>query len=59
MAISEALMTSFFGRCLVSFLFARKRQTLVAFLNPNQQSLHREDDSVMGVMSGFMRNLRR
>ncbi|CAM9373494.1 unnamed protein product [Pylaiella littoralis] len=35
------------------------RQTLVAFLNPNQQSLHREDDSVMGVMSGFMRGLRR
>ncbi|CAM9590327.1 unnamed protein product [Scytosiphon promiscuus] len=35
------------------------RQTLVAFLNPHQQSLQREDDSVMGVMSGFMRNLRR
>lgn len=35
------------------------RQTLVAFLNPLQQSLHREDDSVMGVMSGLMRTLRR
>ncbi|CBJ27444.1 myosin-like protein [Ectocarpus siliculosus] len=35
------------------------RQTLVAFLNPNQESLHREDDSVMGAMSGFMRTLRR
>lgn len=35
------------------------RQTLVAFLNPNQQSLQREDDTIMGVMSGMMRSFRR